>query len=572
MSDLRHVLGLLELDRWRVVRAVLVASLTLATAAGLAAISAWLIMRAWERPPVLDLTVAVVTVRALGISRGVSRYLDRLASHDVALRGAAHARGELYVRLSRGASTPALRTGDVLLRSGRDLDLVADTVVRVLVPAAVAAVLTVGSVTALALLAPAAAVAMAAFALLAGVAAPLVATRAALGAERAVADATAEQAAAAVLVVDHAEELAVGGRLDAVIGSIAETGTARRAAERRADAAAARAVAAVPAGMLATTLVALLVGVLAYDGTAHSPMWLGILVLLPLAAFEALAALPAAGEHLARAVPAAERIRAMLDAAGERAAGADPGVAGAGSPTTPATSAALLSATGLTWGFGGRSLAEAPLDLDLRAGDRVVVRGPSGVGKSVLARTLAGLDAPVTGTVRAGGADLATLTRPERRGRVVYLAEDAHLFSTTVRDDLLVARGDAHDDELRAALDAVGLGAWLDGLPEGLDTVLEGGASAVSGGQRRRLLLARALLVTAPVVVLDEPTEHLGADDAGDLLRRICAAGEEGRVGPGPTSADGLFGPDRAVVVVTHDRTTAIEASREIELAARQPA
>lgn len=571
MSDLRHVLGLLELDRWRVVRAVLVASLTLATAAGLAAISAWLIMRAWERPPVLDLTVAVVTVRALGISRGVSRYLDRLASHDVALRGAAHARGELYVRLSRGASTPALRTGDVLLRSGRDLDLVADTVVRVLVPAAVAAVLTAGSVTALALLAPAAAVAMAAFALLAGVAAPLVATRAALGAERAVADATAEQAAAAVLVVDHAEELAVGGRLDAVIGSIAETGTARRAAERRADAAAARAVAAVPAGMLATTLVALLVGVLAYDGTAHNPMWLGILVLLPLAAFEALAALPAAGEHLARAVPAAERIRAMLDAAGERQVGADPGADGAGTEAVPAD-AALLSATGLTWGFGGRSLAEAPLDLDLRAGDRVVVRGPSGVGKSVLARTLAGLDAPVTGTVRAGGADLATLTRPERRGRVVYLAEDAHLFSTTVRDDLLVARGDAHDDELRAALDAVGLGAWLDGLPEGLDTVLEGGASAVSGGQRRRLLLARALLVTAPVVVLDEPTEHLGADDAGDLLRRICAAGEEGRVGPGPASADGLFGPDRAVVVVTHDRTTAIEASREIELAARQPA
>ncbi|HMT50784.1 MAG TPA: ABC transporter ATP-binding protein, partial [Dietzia sp.] len=84
MSDLRYVLDLLELDRLRVLRAVSLAVLTLAVAASLAAISAWLITRAWQQPPVLDLTVAVVAVRALGIGRGVSRYLDRLASHDLA--------------------------------------------------------------------------------------------------------------------------------------------------------------------------------------------------------------------------------------------------------------------------------------------------------------------------------------------------------------------------------------------------------------------------------------------------------------------------------------------------------
>lgn len=557
MTDLRHVLGLLELDRMRVVRAVLLACVTLATAAGLAMISAWLITRAWERPPVLDLTVAVVTVRALGIGRGVSRYLDRLASHDVALRGAARARERLYVRLADGASTPALRTGDVLLRAGRDVDLVADTVVRVLVPAAVAAVLTAGSVGALALLSPAAALAMAVFALLAGVAAPLVAARTALAAERAVAAATADQAAAAVLVVDHADELAVGGRLESVVGAVASAGARRRAAERTADAAAARAVAAVPAGMLATTLVALLVGVLAYSGGAHGPTWIGMLVLFPLAAFEALAALPAAAEHLARAVPAAERIRAMLDAAeAGRDATARPRPSEL--PDADPDPAALLDARGLTWGVDGRALAPEPLDLVVRAGDRVVVRGTSGVGKSVLARTLAGLDAPLAGEVRAGGRELATLPREHRRERVVYLAEDAHLFSTTVRDQLLVARGDATDAELLAALDEVGLGPWARGLPEGLDTVLEGGAAAVSGGQRRRLLLARALLVTAPVVVLDEPTEHLGADAAGEVLRRLCAPGGEG--------SDPLFGPDRAVIVVTHDRATPLEATAELEL------
>jgi ATP-binding cassette subfamily C protein CydC len=121
----------------------------------------------------------------------------------------------------------------------------------------------------------------------------------------------------------------------------------------------------------------------------------------------------------------------------------------------------------------------------------------------------------------------------------VFFAEDAHLFSTTVRDNLLVARGDAADADLCAALRRVGLGAWLDGLPDGLSTVLVGGAAAVSAGQRRRLLLARALVSAAPVVLLDEPTEHLDASDAEQMLVDLLTPGA-------------LFGKDRTVVVATH--------------------
>ncbi|MBX4377632.1 ATP-binding cassette domain-containing protein, partial [Mycobacterium tuberculosis] len=95
-------------------------------------------------------------------------------------------------------------------------------------------------------------------------------------------------------------------------------------------------------------------------------------------------------------------------------------------------------------------------------------------------------------------------------------------------------------DEMREALVAVGLGDWMAGLPDGLDTVLTGGAEAMSGGQRRRLLLARALVDRAPIVLLDEPTEHLDADDSEQLLRHMLA----------PDA--GMFGPDRTVVVVTH--------------------
>jgi ATP-binding cassette subfamily C protein CydC len=120
-----------------------------------------------------------------------------------------------------------------------------------------------------------------------------------------------------------------------------------------------------------------------------------------------------------------------------------------------------------------------------------------------------------------------------------FFAEDAHLFDTTVRDNLLVARGDATDGELTAALRAVGLGDWLSNLPDGLSTLVTGGASSVSAGQRRRLLLARAIVCDLPIVLLDEPTEHLDAEDADRLLCELLAE-------------DALFPPTRTVVVATH--------------------
>jgi ATP-binding cassette subfamily C protein CydC len=180
------------------------------------------------------------------------------------------------------------------------------------------------------------------------------------------------------------------------------------------------------------------------------------------------------------------------------------------------------------------------VELDVSPGARLAVTGASGSGKTTLLMTLAGLMPPLAGRVMLDGTDLERFDDDQLHRVISFFAEDAHIFATTVRDNLLVARGDCPDEELTAALEAVGLGGWLSGLPEGLSTVLTGGAQALSAGQRRRLLLARAVISPARIVLLDEPTEHLDALDAERILCDLL----------GPDSV--LMSADRTVVVATH--------------------
>ncbi|MET0698741.1 MAG: ATP-binding cassette domain-containing protein, partial [Mycobacterium sp.] len=293
--------------------------------------------------------------------------------------------------------------------------------------------------------------------------------------------------------------------------------------------------AAIPAafGAAVPTLaigVSVLGAVVAGIGISNSvaPTTLAILMLLPLSAFEATGPLPAAAIQLTRSRIAARR---LLDLVGPDLPFAPAGTA------TPADS--TLRALDVRAGYPGGAAGGA-VTLDLPPGARLAITGPSGSGKTALLMTLAGLLPPVEGAVSIGGVPLGAVSDGELRSEIAYFAEDAHLFATTVRDNLLVARGDCSDDELVCALGLVGLDGWLAGLPEGLSTVLIGGAAAVSAGQRRRLLLARVLLCRAPVVLLDEPTEHLDAADSADFLDRLLAP------------AGGLLDADRTVLVATH--------------------
>ncbi|QZA07731.1 thiol reductant ABC exporter subunit CydC [Mycolicibacter heraklionensis] len=528
-DPLWDAVGLLQPRLPRLLWAGLLGTLSLCSALALAATSAWLITRAWQMPPVLDLSIAVVAVRAFAISRGVLHYCERLVSHDAALRAAGNARSQLYRRLARGPVETAVRlpSGELVARVGSDVDELADVLVRALLPIAVAAVLGVVATAVIAAISPAAAAVLAACLLIAGVVAPSLAARAAAAQENTARDHLAERDVSAMEALDHAPELRIAGLLPAVIGASQNRQRAWGAALDEAAKPAAIAAALPTAAVGVSVLGAVVAGIGLADAVA--PTTLAILMLLPLSAFEATTALPGAAVALTRSRIAARRLVDL--------APTDPVAAAA--PTAPRATSAATAPLHADLRSGYRGDRSVRVRLDLAPGDRLAITGPSGVGKTTLLMTLAGLLPPLAGRISLGGSAPQELSETDLPSAVGFFAEDAHVFATTVRDNLLVARGDCRDDELTAALSRVGLEVWLAGLPDGLATVLAGGAEALSAGQRRRVLLARALLSPARIVLLDEPTEHLDAADADDLLRDVLAA-------------PGLFGADRTVVVATH--------------------
>ena len=399
-GDLRRALALLELQPNRVAVAVAAGVATLGSALALAAVSAWLITRAWQMPPVLDLTVAVVAVRALGISRGVFRYLERLSTHDTALRGMTSARTRLYERLASGnrAAAVTLRRGDLMARAGSDVDVLGDVVIRAVVPICVSVIMMVAAVALLAFISTGAAAILFVALLIAGVLAPVLAARAAALAETEGANARAEFAEIAVRALDHGPELRVAGRLDETVEAARSANRESVRARDRAAIPGAFADAALPLAIGASVLGSLLVGMALYGPTGGTeggmtPMALAVIVLVPLAAFEATSVLPAAAVALTRARVSASRIVALLDAA-ERPQWDD-----RQPPATLGREDAVSLAT-------------------VESGSRVAVVGPSGVGKTTLLMQLGGLiPAPIGCTfLRRGRAPVRDIDSREPAG------------------------------------------------------------------------------------------------------------------------------------------------------------
>ncbi|MFE9258735.1 thiol reductant ABC exporter subunit CydD [Streptomyces sp. NPDC006879] len=527
--------------RGRLTLALLLGTLALASAVGLMAVSGWLISRASEQPPVLHLMVAVTATRAFGLGRAVFRYAERLVSHDAVLRMLADLRVAVYRRLERIApgGLRLVRRGDLLTRLVADVDAVQDYWLRWWLPVGSAVLVATGSVAFTAWMLPEAGAVLLVGLLLAAIAVPLLSGAVARRTEQRLAPARGELATRVADLLTGTAELTVAGAL----GS-------RRQQARRADleltriASRGAAATALGAGLVAlitglTMAVAAAVGIAAVHDGRLPGVALAVVVLTPLAAFEAVGGLSLAVQYRQRVRRSAERVYEVLDAA-------EPVLEAAEPRPLPADPFPVVM-SGLTARYpAAQRDALRGVSLRLDAGRRIAVVGPSGAGKTTLAQVLLRFLDPREGFYTIGGVDARQAAGDQVRTRVGLCAQDAHLFDSTLRENLRLARTDASEDQMTEALAGARLLDWARSLPEGLDTPVGEHGARISGGQRQRLALARALLADFPVLVLDEPAEHLDVATADALTADLLAATE-----------------GRATVLITH-RLAGLDAVDEV--------
>lgn len=499
----------------RLPTAVALSAGSAAAAVALMGTSAWLLSRAAEHPPVLYLMVAIVAVRAFGLARGVLRYAERLVSHDLALRRQAELRVEVYRALAERTFL-GRRGGDLLSRVINDVAAVTDLVVRAIVPLAAAGVVVTATGIVLAVLHPPSGVPIIVAFLFGGLVVPELAARWSETSAARLAPLRGILAGALTEATEAAPDLVAYGATEPLLARTQAADAELRTAEQRN--AAVQGVAAA-AQWLTTGLAAvgaLVIGAQAVAAGELTVVQLAVLVLTPLALHEVVAGVALARQALTRSRTALARVQQVIDA----------------EPTPAAlvrTETDGLTLTGLSAGWPGAEPVVRGLDLRVAPGERVALVGPSGSGKTTVAATILGLLIPMTGRV-------------EVEGPVGYLAQDAYLFDTTVAENVRLGDHDASDADLAYALHRVGLDVELDRL------VGEHGAQ-VSGGEARRIALARLLLQDRPVLIVDEPTEHLDRPTADALIDDLFELTERS-----------------ALLVITHDPHVMARCDRVVSL------
>ena len=511
MSPVRQLWEAMRPQRALLVGAALLGFVAAASSVALFGTSGWLISYAAEMPPVLALSVAAVMVRAFALSRSVFRYLERLVGHDAAFRGLTGLRVRVYERLEQLAPVglARFRRGDLLSRLVADVDAALDLPLRVVLPWAQAVLVSLATVAFLALLVPGSGAVLAVALLLGLTVIPWLVARIAARAEARIAPIRGALSGSVVASLEGSADLLAFGATGAALADIARrdaelTSVARREASGLGLGAG---IGVLVQGLAVVGCLALAIPA-ATEGRI-APVWLAVAALLPLAAYDVVAGLPASAIAFQRVKSSARRVAEVLD---EPLPVVDPA-----QPEPAPFGPLVVDCDGLK----ARWVPQGPwtlCDVSLRVGDRerVAVVGPSGAGKSTLAAILLKF-LSYDGFARLGDREIAALDGDVVRGDVGMLAQDSHIFDTSVRDNLRLGRADATDEELRSVIQRVSLTAWLDGLPRGLDTEVGPRGSVMSGGERQRLALARLLLADRRILVLDEPTEHLDPQTADAL-------------------------------------------------------
>ena len=458
-------------------------------------------------------------LRGLALSRVVARYVERLVSHHALFLALAELRVWIFRRIAQRAPMgPGFgRASDWLARLTHDVEALDGLYLRALTPIALA--LAAGSVAAAAL--SPVTMAGAAAALLLTVGAVGVALLFAANASRAgtaLAEASGALRAGAADTLSGLRTLTACGALRTAAGRFAADDEALIAAQRRVAMLAGRASAAGLVLAQGALLGALGFTALAWQSGGATP-WVAAALLVLVAALEPIGALPRAGEALATSAAAATR---LSEAAELPAAVHDPAVPG----PAPRDGSLLVRDLRFAWTPPGGARHEVLRGLDLAVPDGAVVAilGESGIGKSSLLAALLRLAPLAGGEVRIGGEALATLSGSQARAAIAALPQGAALFAATIRDNLVLARANADEALLWRALAAAELDGFVQSLPQGLDTWVGEGGAALSGGQARRLALARAFLQPGHIMLLDEPCSGLDSATEDAVLAGLDQA------------------------------------------------
>ncbi len=515
----RRLLGLAHVAPWRVGLTVLLGVLAVAFGVGLLTAAGYLISRAAEHPPILSLTVTIVVVRFFGLARPLVRYLERLAGHDLALRSLASVRTTFYRRLEplAPAGLESYRSGELLGRMVADVDSLQGLYLRGLGPPVVALVVGSLCVGLAASVAPTAGLVLAAGLVTSGLAVPVLAGRLTRWTGNRQVSARAELTSRLVEGLRGAPELVVYGRDGETLDGIrrVDAELARLGRRDALVAGLADALGVLVAGLTVAGVLA--VAVTAHDSGALDRVFVATLALLALASFEAVTPLPVAARELSATLAAGRRVLEVTDR--------EPAVRDPVTPLPAPPPAAAVALEGVTARYAaGERLALERFDLRLEPGRRVALVGPSGAGKTTVASLLFRFLDPEDGVVTIAGRDARAYRQEDVRGTFALAGQDAHLFNTTIRENLRVARPSATDADLLKALRRARIDEWVSALPEGLDTRVGEMGDMLSGGQHQRLVLARALLADRPVLVLDEPTAQLDPATAERLMDDVLDA------------------------------------------------
>ena len=538
MNDLRFFLALARPDRWWLRLGAALAALTLLAGIGLMSVSGWFVAAA----ALSGFGAAIAAtrgVRGFALLRPLSRYGERLATHEATFRILARLRVWVFRTVAPLAPgrLAELRGGDLLARVTGDVDALDGLYLRLVTPAIAAACGVIAVSVLLAFTAPLALPGVLALFLACAIGLPLLAARAGRDAGARIAEAGAlARAEAGDLAAGLAELKAYGA--DVRVRARLEAACAQWSESRRRLSRLALANAAVLS--LAGPLALVTAIALAAAGGA-GPALSALAGFAAFALFEAAAPLVQAGEAAGRTAAAARRLRAL----GEM----EPAV---GAPQDPCSlpAGSGLSLRGVHFTYPGRSApALAGIDLDLDRGARIAVVGASGSGKSSIVRLLMRFYAPDAGAIAMDGADYGRLDPAAIRTRLALVDQRAELLSASVRDNLLLARPQAGQTALWAALERARADRFVRALPDGLDTWIGEQGALVSGGQARRIALARAFVKDAPVLLLDEPTEGLDAATEAEFVAAL-----EDWLGERA---------DRSVLIVTH-RPALLAPAREI--------